>query len=689
MATTWSAPSTGPGATPPAPDLLFDNVKDQTERELQKLKDKLWVIDTNTNHTAEWEKIKAVFQEKKDTIKKISAAELAELKEEIEDPNSDLAGNVEVSAEWDINYNNNPAPSPAAAPETPPTSTEMTTAINFFKEEGEFIDQNTEPPETLGTRIGKWLKNMISGFVISLKEMFGQDVSNEKAQLEWYKDALSKKRVEGMITGLSPYMGWALEKASITKKEWLADFIEWTGIPLVYRSENGQQQIMIAPQVMKYVFEWTGWEKLQNILKNKPETFENIQAVRGKYLSQNSSVEFADISAIERVKKIFTVEEEKKNDYIWVAIGSAIPDSSHEAPPVTENAPISPEVQTELRAQAVGLDEKLTKAQSMPEWTPEEKNTKTESVKSAQEAVTKFKEERKNTILGEYTDIQGRVKQAGIELKTLIDTNSPEESEIQKRRTFEENLRKLKAIEAAMKTKIEEVMTQNGDTWEIKNGVNAEKMVSIETAVLAIENNTASVENRELSEEEKEKQEKMVLDLEKEVNNTLYGWDSDWKKNYQIDNPQDIIALEKEIEDKKRYANNDNLKQKISWMERKIEIAKLKLEAVKAFLKHARWLAEDEWEIPEYETDSDDFIHLEDNGVIDINTIKVSDWSSMAFWDWADERWDLSPYDTKIAESLWWRQEFVNVIKANVEWLKNNEWLFMPKKWGTKFTIIN
>jgi hypothetical protein len=117
------------------------------------------------------------------------------------------------------------------------------------------------------------------------------------------------------------------------------------------------------------------------------------------------------------------------------------------------------------------------------------------------------------------------------------------------------------------------------------------------------------------------------------------------------------------------------------WMEKKIQIAKLKIEAVRAFLLHAKWLAAKEGEIPDYKNDSDDFIHLEANGLIDINTVKISDWSSIAFGDWADESWSLNSDDIKITQKLGWKQKFINVIKANVDGLKDNEWLFVPKKW--------
>jgi len=185
--------------------------------------------------------------------------------------------------------------------------------------------------------------------------------------------------------------------------------------------------------------------------------------------------------------------------------------------------PSSPEVQKDLMIKATDIDEALTKAQAMPEVTDEEKTTKKEAVKNAEEAVNKFKEQRKGNILSEYTSIKDRIKEDEIERTTLIQRGSPEESEKKKLTEVNNNLEKLRRIESAMKTKIEEVMIQKDDKWEIKEGINAQKMTSVEIALSAIENNTASVENQEISREEKEKQEKIILDLEKEVEATLYG----------------------------------------------------------------------------------------------------------------------------------------------------------------------
>jgi hypothetical protein len=65
------------------------------------------------------------------------------------------------------NQNTTPeAPKPAE-----PASPEITAAVAFFKEEGEFVETNTAPKETLGSRIGKYIMDAWNGLVIAFKEM--------------------------------------------------------------------------------------------------------------------------------------------------------------------------------------------------------------------------------------------------------------------------------------------------------------------------------------------------------------------------------------------------------------------------------------------------------------------------------------------------------------------------------------
>ena len=60
-ATPSSAPAEATKTTTPPVETVFDDVKNNTQRELQKLKDKLEVKDTDSTHSKEWEKIKEKF----------------------------------------------------------------------------------------------------------------------------------------------------------------------------------------------------------------------------------------------------------------------------------------------------------------------------------------------------------------------------------------------------------------------------------------------------------------------------------------------------------------------------------------------------------------------------------------------------------------------------------------------------
>lgn len=439
----------------------------------------------------EIKEIEDKFNAGKEKILTISEKSIEALKADINDSDETLSKKLDVKdGELVFEAKAESTPATPETPQAPPTSSEVTAAVAFFKEVGEFEDPDKKPKENM---ILKWFQNIISGFIISIKEFFWQDVSNERAKLEWYKDALSKKKVDGMMNGLSPYMGWSLDKASVEKKEWLANFIEWAGVPLMYISENGQQRIMIAPQVMKYVFEWDIW-KLPNILGEESEAWKNIQAARGKYLSRNERDGLSNISATERVKNIFTIEEEARQGYI----NRARTDVPINPGNITDNLPIavpadpsSPEVQKDLMAQAIDLDKKVDES-------------KTESdKKTAQEAVKKFQEERKNTILGQFSNAQKNLDETRIKQKTLAAWKPADGTEDKKWLDgINQDIQKLEDIQNTMATEINKVMTQIAGKWEIKSDANAEAMLSAEIAIRKIPDNIILVDtSAEKSEE--------------------------------------------------------------------------------------------------------------------------------------------------------------------------------------------
>lgn len=105
--------------------------------------------------------------------------------------------------------------------------------------------------------------------------------------------------------------------------------------------------------------------------------------------------------------------------------------------------PTSPEAQRNLIAQATEVDEALTKAQSLPESTEEEKKAREEAIKTAEENLKKFKEERKESMISIYTDVQNRIKNTRNMERTLVNRNSSDESESRKLEEARNELRRL------------------------------------------------------------------------------------------------------------------------------------------------------------------------------------------------------------------------------------------------------
>jgi|GEM_PF-6054951 len=86
--TASSTPEAAP-TIPLSPEVTFENIKTDTTGALNDLKLKLEVDESNPEQQ-EWLKIKEFFTTNKDTIKKITQAELDQLKTEINDNNSEL-----------------------------------------------------------------------------------------------------------------------------------------------------------------------------------------------------------------------------------------------------------------------------------------------------------------------------------------------------------------------------------------------------------------------------------------------------------------------------------------------------------------------------------------------------------------------------------------------------------------------
>lgn len=161
---TATSPTTAP-AEAPKPELVFDNVAAQTDRELAKLKVEMGIDTTNPNHK-EIEKIEAFFRENKDKIKTITRAEIGKLKTAIQDDNGDnevLEGQLQLTDSGSIELKNSADTPPNTTPETPPSaSPEAAEAVTADPETKEFLEQISQKPiENRGNGVRDFVINIL------------------------------------------------------------------------------------------------------------------------------------------------------------------------------------------------------------------------------------------------------------------------------------------------------------------------------------------------------------------------------------------------------------------------------------------------------------------------------------------------------------------------------------------------
>lgn len=201
-----------------------------------------------------------------------------------------------------------------AAPETPPTASpepaeevppETQDAINSAKE---FFSNKGVKLDTVGPVQWNFFKNFFNKILLSfygLLEWFGIDVRNQKARIEGYKNYESKQIVDETFKVLSGYVGDSLwEIKDIPEREKLVNQIRDLGLPLVAGSN------ILAGPLMKVIFtgDESAWESLPNDFDKSM-----LAAVRGKYLAmkENPGV-MNNMSTAEKLKELFTIEEDKK-----------------------------------------------------------------------------------------------------------------------------------------------------------------------------------------------------------------------------------------------------------------------------------------------------------------------------------------------------------------------------------------
>lgn len=663
------------------------------------LKQKIGEVESGVDlgeaqYSKEIGELQTLFESQKEQIKFITANELKELLVAIKDENETLDGKLKVDkTTWELLFeqNSSPAIAPETSVETPPPEPKEQEVIvatiesevpeTYQKEVKQYIANNSSFMSRIASGIGNWIKNIIDG----IKEFFmtfGIEDEWEKkdvlAQIKWFEDAADQQRVEKSVQ--------ALKTSAVLKWPPLGDILRMSHISREDLTEMMKQHPELDFSTARHIdIAFTGKYKIAPGENRDPlRPYERIFLSLKHEHDRITGALNTPYNARELFSQILEgsthqeLDSEIENGVIMAWTGASAA-SIDEASGGTDASLEVIETPQDFMKQAQDLDAALSVANALPEWTPEDATAKEEAKKTAEKNLEKFNEERKNSILTMYENVEKRLADKKRDV-SVLERDASKTEELEKVRA---EVKKLETIKVKIETEINTVLQKNGERWEIKPDTSAEMMVKTEITISNIESNITIIEQITLAEEEQKNQEKIIDDLETEVTDTLYG-----KDRKEIDNPVDITALEKKIADNKSRANTDELKEKVSWMEQEIKIAKLKVEAVKAFLIHARWLVDNEWEIPDYKGDTNDFIHLEEWGYLDINTISIAGGDLTNWTTWSDERWDLSPAEQKIAEWLGGKQEFVNVIKANTDWLKKNEGLFLPKKWGEKFSVL-
>lgn len=679
---TWTTPSAGPSTAPALPDIVFDNVKENTARELQKLKNALAVNDTDPNHTAEFQKIKEAFEAQKDTILKISGAELAELRAEIVDPNNTLPGKVDV-VDGALVYNAETTPETTNAP-------------------AETIPETTRPEEP-----------SLAPITASLPPNMQEEIANYQPDIKnsmgnWIRDAIIN-----FIGGIFP--------------EWAARMRGFTNANIEKRAENAYNTLTgdewrnilwNSPLLNILVLDHIDKNEFKKILAQYPNldfsNKRNIEAAfLGKHAGDQNLIKYHRIyegmrkmcdelgrpegisyNPKERLKQILSYSKDE-------SIAVEYPDNTNTQPQIETFIepidPSSPEAQKVLLTQAKDLDTALSKAKAMPEGTDEEKNKKQEAVKNAEEALKKFQEERKNSIVNIYTDTQKKIQDTQTTIATLEARLSPDESERKQLDDANKELWRLQKIEGKIRTQIDTVMTEKDEKWEINTDTSAEKITKAEIAISAIESNTATIENQNLSEEEKKQKEQEKTKKLEEVteaktklkdNNQIIDQKTTARdasiEKYKLDSQESIEWAKKILE---KYQNDTEItsSEEYKKLRENIKFAEAKRELIKAAIESIGTKTLD-WENDAYKTteswydfDSDwvhdDYQDLDntdddDDGWVEIENGKIR----------FDENWDTDEielkYDPKIIDALKWNNQSGiwiarNIIIENKDIIKN------------------
>lgn len=335
-------------------DEMREKIATKYEERVKRIKDKYR------------EKAEAPIQGSREKFAKL----LAQIKEEHADKNEDAESKTdddktekklsetEIDAafdtfENDINPTSTETPADAQKKtENPEAKATELAQAHFALAEGDEIKQPSKVPFNFGMAVQKWFKDI----VISIKKIFGADVSDELAQIEWYAWSEMKQKSEIVFSALSSYM----KPSSIetlrdpkdgpkTKEESLVKLIESAGIPIKY-----------ARSCIKYIF--TGDKE---ILKKLPYSVkkETLMALRGNYIikSQNDDTgTLVEKTPREKLDDIFQIEPWKTQEYIEIAQQKELEDETLARPPTAPNTTLP---ETEEPKESVDIEAVIVKYQ--------------------------------------------------------------------------------------------------------------------------------------------------------------------------------------------------------------------------------------------------------------------------------------------------------------------------------------
>lgn len=340
----------------PKEELVFKDVWKETERELVKLKVELEVDDNKVaTEQKEYKKVEEFFRENKNKILKVSQTEIGKIRVAIQDKNEELEGKLQITdgklelKENDTNTEKKSTDTAETA-ETTPIDTETQGARDFFVASGlTFEEPQTKAPNFMNSFMNK-IRTMWYDFL----EGFGIDVRNQKAQVEWYTGFLGKQKTEATFGALEEYMGDSVKSISdIAEREQITQKIEQLGLPIKH-----------IKQIISLIF--TGGNEVQ--WSEIPDSVDGdiIKLIRGKYLTlRDSRGTLAEMSTKEKLDAIFTIEEDKKGDYL-----TRYEEDKRERDEWDAPAEIAPEVAAEANEEAPEATTSLTEILSKYDGKP-------------------------------------------------------------------------------------------------------------------------------------------------------------------------------------------------------------------------------------------------------------------------------------------------------------------------------